>query len=240
MKKITFLLLMSAGFFAVSNAQIAGNECEKTCEIEKVVQEGALLGVRIQGVQCGSAGVFVKEVLKNTAAERYGFQINDVIYYVDGNEIMNTKQLVDLIASHQPSDLVTVTYTRNGKEITEDVVLGAKTSKIVKETICCDDKDPFFNSLNLNLFPIKLRSSLNLHPTNIKENESEISTFFVENSFPIPQLSMTLNIFLTILCKNPRAFISRQYKSSSIYRDSLLYLLYSILRFFVLSFCQQF
>jgi membrane-associated protease RseP (regulator of RpoE activity) len=153
MKKITFLLLMSAGFFAVSNAQIAGNECEKTCEIEKVVQEGALLGVRIQGVQCGSAGVFVKEVLKNTAAERYGFQINDVIYYVDGNEIMNTKQLVDLIASHQPSDLVTVTYTRNGKEITEDVVLGAKTSKIVKETICCDDKDPFFNSLNLNLFP---------------------------------------------------------------------------------------
>lgn len=155
MKKITLVLLVLVTVFTSSFAQIAGTDCQKTCEIEKVVQEGAFMGVKIQGMRCTSDyfGVYVKEVLPNTAAEKFNFQAKDIIVSVDGQELFTTKEMVALIATYEPSDVVSVLFKRNGKEQELDVVLGAKTSKVVKETICCDDNDSFFNELNMTLYP---------------------------------------------------------------------------------------
>ena len=50
MKKITLVLLVMLSAFTMTNAQIDGN-CQKTCEIETVVQEGALLGVKIINIR---------------------------------------------------------------------------------------------------------------------------------------------------------------------------------------------
>ena len=162
MKKITLVLFLMVSVFATSFAQIAKSDCKKTCETEKIVQEGTLLGVRIQGITCGMPGVRVIELLPNTAAEKFGFKVNDVILSVDGEDIMNTKQLVDLVASHKPSDLVSISFSRAGEESTEDVILGAKKTTIVKETVCCDTKeDKFFNALNMNVYPNPAATNVN-------------------------------------------------------------------------------
>lgn len=162
MKKITLVLFLMVSVFATSFAQIAKSDCKKTCEIEKIVQEGTLLGVRIQAISCGTPGVRVIELLPNTAAEKFGFKVNDVILSVDGEDILNTKQLVDLVASHKPSDLVSISYSRVGEENTEDVILGALKTTIVKETVCCDVKeDKFFNISNMSIFPNPANANVN-------------------------------------------------------------------------------
>lgn len=162
MKKITLVLFLMVGVFSISFGQIAKGTCKNTCEVEKIVQEGTLLGVRIQGISCGTPGVRVIELLPNTAAEKFGFKLNDVILSVDGEDISTTKQLVDLVASHKPSDLVSISFLRAGEENTEDVILGAKTTKIVKESVCCDAKeDKFFNTLNMSLYPNPANTNVN-------------------------------------------------------------------------------
>ena len=163
MKKLTLVLLIMVSVFATSFSQISSN-CQTTCEVEKVIQEGAFLGVRIQGLRCTSDyhGVYIKEVLPNTAAEKFNFQVKDIIISVDGEELFTTKELVELIASHKPSDIVTVLYKRNGVEIEKEVVLGAKTTRIVTETVCCDDNDAFFNDINITLYPNPTVSDINL------------------------------------------------------------------------------
>lgn len=163
MKKITLVLLVTIMAFSASFAQIANSNCQNTCEVERVVQEGAFLGVKIYGLRCTSSyyGVYIKEVLPNTAAEKFNFQEKDIIVSVDGNDLYSTKELVDLIATYKPSDVVSILYKRNGVEKEMDVILGAKTTKIVKETICCDDNDAYFNDLNMTLYPNPTVSKIN-------------------------------------------------------------------------------
>lgn len=163
MKKITLVLLLMVSVVLSSTAQTAGTDCKKTCEVEKVVQEGTLLGVRIQGSSCnGVPGVKVLELVPNSAAVKFEFQLGDLIQDVDGEAVTNTRQMVALIQSYKPSDLVTITFTRKGEELTKDVILGAKKTTIVKETVCCDVKeDQFFNALNMNVYPNPASSFIN-------------------------------------------------------------------------------
>lgn len=156
MKKITLVLLLMVSISFSSIAQNANADCKKTCEIENVIQEGTLLGVKIQGSSCnGIPGVKVVELLKNTAAEKFGFKLGDLIKDVDGEAVGNTKQMLAVIASYNPSDLVTITFMRNDEEFSKDVILGAKKTTIVKETVCCEDQkeNDFFNHFNMNLYP---------------------------------------------------------------------------------------
>lgn len=181
MRKITLMLLVMVTVFTSSFAQISGNDCQKTCEVEKVVQEGAFMGVKIYGMRCTSDffGVYVKEVLPNTAAEKFNFQEKDIIVSIDGQDLYNTKEMVDLIATYEPSDVVSVLFKRNGKEQEMDVVLGAKSTKIVKESICCDDNDPFFNEMNMVLYPNPAVNSVNF---SMDEAEAGKYTFQVFNT----------------------------------------------------------
>ena len=80
MKKITLVLLIMISVVATGFSQISNN-CQTTCEVERVVQEGAFLGVKIQGLRCSSDyhGVYVKEVLENTAAEKFQIIITKLI-----------------------------------------------------------------------------------------------------------------------------------------------------------------
>ncbi len=178
MRKITLVLLVMVATLTSSMAQISAN-CQNTCEIEKVVQKDAFLGVRIQGLRCTSSyhGVYVKDVLENTAAEKFGFQVKDIIISVDNHELFSTKELVDLIASYEPSDIVSILYKRNGKEMEKDVVLGAKSTKIVKTTVCCDDNDTYFNDLNMNLYPNPAVSSINFSMENAEMGKYTFQIF---------------------------------------------------------------
>jgi len=181
MKKITLLLAIMVAFAANSFAQIADNNCQKTCEVETVVQEGAFLGVKIYGLRCTSSyhGVYVKQVLPNTAAAKFNFQEKDIIVSVDGVELFSTKELVNLIATYKPSDIVSIVFKRNGVEQELDVVLGAKSTKIVKSTICCDENDAFFNAINMNLYPNPAVNSISF---SMNEAEAGKYTFQIFNT----------------------------------------------------------
>jgi len=180
MKKITLVLLIMVSAISTTFSQISSN-CQNTCEVEKVIQEGAFLGVKIQTLRCSSDyhGVFVQQVLPNTAAEKFEFQYRDVILSVNGEELFTSKQMVQLIATYKPSDLVTIVYKRAGVEYEKDVVLGAKSTKIVKETVCCDDNDTYFNDVNVSLYPNPTTSEINI---SMEEAQEGKYTFQVFNS----------------------------------------------------------
>ena len=162
MKKITLIIVTVLFAFSNINAQISSSDCKKTCEIERIVQKDALIGIRIQNLKCGEPGVKVIEVLENTSAKKFDLRVNDIIYFIDNEEILSTKHLVEIVASHNPSELVVLTTTRNGVEEDKEIILGAKTTNVVKETICCDNKDPFFNELNVSLYPNPSISNVNV------------------------------------------------------------------------------
>lgn len=164
MKKISLLLIAVLSVFTITNAQIS-SECQKTCETEKVVQEGAFLGVKLQGSQCTNLNseVIVLEVLENTAAEKFNLQSKDVILSIDQEKLINTKHLIDIIASHEPSDVIQLRILRKGENeiYVKSIVLGAKSTKIVKTTVCCDNDDKLFNNVNMTLYPNPTISSIN-------------------------------------------------------------------------------
>lgn len=166
MRKITLTIALILGLATLGTAQIANNNsnCKKTCEVERVIQRGAYLGVRINDFQCGGVpGIHVREVIKGTAAEKFGFAKGDIIYDVDGVGVENTRNMIEIIKSYEPSDIVNIGYKRAGKEYNKDVVLGASFTKVVKEIICCEEnKDHFFNAVNVSLFPNPTTSKITL------------------------------------------------------------------------------
>lgn len=81
----------------------------------------AVLGVFTEKKE--AAGVTVKEVSKETPADKAGLKAGDVITKVDADKIDEPKDLFEKIGAHQPGDKVTITYLRDKKEKTATVKL---------------------------------------------------------------------------------------------------------------------
>lgn len=95
------------------------------------VQRG-LLGITIRSVTSGLAeeedlnlatGVYVDSVAENSGAEVAGVLPGDIITEVDGKEVKNSPQLMELVARKRPGDLVSLKINRRGKEKTIEVEL---------------------------------------------------------------------------------------------------------------------
>lgn len=89
------------------------------------VPDRALMGVTTQPSGEG-AGVEVAEIAPKSGAAASDLEVGDVIVRVDDVEITDPTSLGAVIAGHQPGDTITVTYERNGKTATTDVVLGTR------------------------------------------------------------------------------------------------------------------
>lgn len=68
-------------------------------------------------------GIYIVSVSDNGGAEDAGLRKGDIITKIDGNSISSYSDLSAAIGSKRPGDRVTVSYIRNGKEITSNVVL---------------------------------------------------------------------------------------------------------------------
>jgi len=152
MKKITLLSFLLACFTLISNAQNLAS-CQQTCEVERVVQEGPFLGVKIANVKSCSNKVLVQEVIENTAAEKFGIQKGDYILSIDGVDMENTNAVVEVITNLHPSDVISIILSRNREDIIQDVVIGAQKTTVKTETVCCDTENKFLNDLNISLSP---------------------------------------------------------------------------------------
>lgn len=153
MNKLTLfsfiLSIITTTVFAQSSSS-----CKQTCEVEKVIQEGPFLGVKIANVSLCSNKILVQEVIENSAAEKFGLQKGDYILSIDGKDMETTTAVVSLIESHQPADVISMIINRNGEDVFKDISIGAKNTRIEKETICCDKKDnKFLNDFNISLTP---------------------------------------------------------------------------------------
>jgi serine protease Do len=69
-------------------------------------------------------GAEIKEVQKETAAEKSGLQKGGIITKVDDADIKDPEDLVEAIQNKKPNDEVTVSVLRNGKEKNLKVKLG--------------------------------------------------------------------------------------------------------------------
>lgn len=103
----------------------------------------AYLGVRVMTVTEDLAkamglkvnqGVLVVQVMENSPAEKAKLQENDVILKFDNVSVTSDAELVSLIHSHVPGDVVTLLVNRSGKEITLTVKLGSSTEEGVETT----------------------------------------------------------------------------------------------------------
>ncbi|WP_282704094.1 trypsin-like peptidase domain-containing protein [Streptomyces sp. CC219B] len=70
------------------------------------------------------AGVAVVEVGNGGAADEAGIEPGDVITGLGDADITTVTSLAEALASEQPGEKVTVTFTRDGREKTVDVTLG--------------------------------------------------------------------------------------------------------------------
>ncbi|MBL7811652.1 MAG: Do family serine endopeptidase [Bacteroidetes bacterium] len=86
------------------------------------VQRG-LLGVSIQEINQQLAdekglsdlkGVYVAEVVQNSAAEKAGIKKGDVILKINGTEVNSSSRLQEEVGKNKPGDKVTVTLRRKG------------------------------------------------------------------------------------------------------------------------------
>jgi len=170
--KLLFLL----GLFLSATPILAQTnlDCQKTCIVEKTEYQGALLGVQLK-VNCGDQGAYIGNVVPNTAADKSVLEVNDLLLSVDDIEIKFPKHFIDIIGKYKPFQEINLVYERNAKVYTTQVVLDAKTSKIIKEEVCCD----VFNlEENIVVYPNPAVKNLNIA---FKKSMQESYTFEIFN-----------------------------------------------------------
>jgi serine protease Do len=86
----------------------------------------AFLGVTTEDVDGGAK---IKEISKNSAAEKAGLKLGDVITKVGDSKVDGPESLSEAVKKHQPEDKVTVTIKRDGKEQQVSAVLGKAPSQ---------------------------------------------------------------------------------------------------------------
>ncbi len=69
------------------------------------------------------AGAVVNDVVKDSPAEKYGIEVEDVILEVDGKPVNTSNELQSEIAKRRPGETVELTIWRNGKTIKKKVKL---------------------------------------------------------------------------------------------------------------------
>ena len=85
--------------------------------------------IKQAGVKEGQ-GVYVQTVPSDGAASQAGLKEGDVITKVNGTPVTSGMEMSAGIASYRPGEKVPVTYIRNGKENTVNVILKSTVSKI--------------------------------------------------------------------------------------------------------------
>lgn len=103
-----------------------------------VVQRG-VLGVMIRSVDGDLAkeknlrlneGAYVDSLLENSAAEKSGVKVGDVIVKVDEHVVKSSPDLQAAIAQYRPGDVITLSVNRNGKHKDVRVTLINSEGKI--------------------------------------------------------------------------------------------------------------
>jgi len=126
--------------------------------------EGAFLGVVTEKVEKGAK---ITEITKESAASKYGLQVNDIITKVNDTKIDSPTDLVNAIHSHKPDTKVTIAFLRDGKERTISAVL-TKRKEIDIKSFKMDGGDFNFHMPKMpeleRQFPLEFRGNMGGRP----------------------------------------------------------------------------
>lgn len=109
-------------------------ELKRTIEQMSNDKERAYLGVHgadvpkeaIEDTQIDTpAGTYIREIEIDSPAMEAGIQSGDVVTRVGNEEITTYNELLGILQSSQPGDVLTVTLVRQGHEMSVDVTLGS-------------------------------------------------------------------------------------------------------------------
>ena len=94
---------------------------------------GAYMGVTVMNTDEESAAMYglptgarIEEVVKGGAADRAGLQPKDIVIDLGGYKISNITDLTRALRHFKAGDSTTVTFLRNGREMTLDILLDEK------------------------------------------------------------------------------------------------------------------
>jgi serine protease Do len=82
----------------------------------------AYLGIMMSSDKDGT-GVYVADVMEGSSAKDAGLKTGDFITKVNGTSVNSGPELQEQITGYKPGDKISLTYIRDGKEKTVDVVL---------------------------------------------------------------------------------------------------------------------
>jgi putative serine protease PepD len=85
--------------------------------------EHARLGVSVGTAPGTDDGAVIGDIVPDSAAANAGLQDGDVITRVDDHRITDADSLIATVRSYRPGDEVTVTWLRDGEEMTADLTL---------------------------------------------------------------------------------------------------------------------
>ena len=126
----------------VTNAKISTGEglgfaipiSDVADEIESIINNGYVanrpyLGITVGNVRSDEyygavAGVFCSEVEPGGPADEAGIMPDDLIVSVDGVEINETDDIIDVRDRHEPGDEIPVVVERNGRRMELTLVIG--------------------------------------------------------------------------------------------------------------------
>ena len=142
---ITSAIISPSGAYAGNSFAIPVSIVKKVIDDLKEFGEvqRAIIGVNIKDVESGDAekqklsevkGVLVINIVPDGSAEAAGMKENDVIVKFDGIDVNTVPELQEQVGKHRPGDKATVTFIRNGKLNTVDLVMKniAGNTNIVK------------------------------------------------------------------------------------------------------------
>lgn len=99
-----------------------------------------LLGVSISPIDAAAAealnasvdsGALITEVVPDSAAEKAGLKVQDIIVEVDRKKINNARELSNAIGLMTAGDEVQIRYIRNGKTLTASAELGQRVKTVI-------------------------------------------------------------------------------------------------------------
>jgi S1-C subfamily serine protease len=95
----------------------------------------------------GNSGALVSEVNPNSAAERAGIQIEDVIVSINGTRLRDSGSLRNAVGLLQPGEKVTVGLLRDGHEETVTATLGELEATAATTAVPQTQEEPDLESV---------------------------------------------------------------------------------------------
>lgn len=167
-------LFISFYFGCISFTYSQNNElsnCLITCDKTVIVKEGGFLGVKTIPA-CDKDGALIMEVVSNSPAEHQNLQARDFIVKLADIDVFGPLHFKKLINSYKPNDVVKLSFIRNNVLITQDIIIGALTTRVETKKVCCDDvsKDAFGNSFSI--LPVPANDKITIQSNLLSGNYS--------------------------------------------------------------------